>query len=79
MTYSEEEFEANKQALRDVNFFDLFNPSQPRAESEKQAQRLAICQTCEFFRPTSQTCKKCGCFMQLKVTLDNARCPVHKW
>jgi|694.fasta_scaffold01402_15 hypothetical protein len=79
MSYNEEELEANKKALKDVSFFDLFNPNQPRSESDLQAKRLSICQTCEFFRPIPQTCKKCGCFMKLKVTLDNARCPLHKW
>lgn len=79
MAYSEEEFEANQKALRDVNFFDLFNPNQPRSENDKQAYRLSICEKCEFFRHSSRTCKKCGCFMNLKVTLDNARCPLHKW
>jgi uncharacterized paraquat-inducible protein A len=79
MAYSDDELEANKKALRDVNFFDLFNPNQPRSDNDVQSERLAICETCEFFRHTSQTCKKCGCFMKLKVTLDNARCPMHKW
>ena len=24
-------------------------------------------------------CKKCGCFMPLKVNVPGAKCPVNKW
>lgn len=76
MAYSEKEFEENQ---REVRFLDLFNPTQPRSENEKQAYRLSICEKCEFFRQISHTCKKCGCFMKLKTSLDNAKCPIGKW
>lgn len=79
MTYDEELFEANKKATRAVKPWDLLNPNEPRALSEKAQARLAICEQCPFFRATSKTCSKCGCFMKLKVTLDNAYCPMHKW
>jgi hypothetical protein len=58
--------------------WDLFNGS-PRSQEELVEYRLKICRSCEFFRQTSQTCKKCGCFMKLKTTLEKAKCPVGKW
>lgn len=42
-------------------------------------ERFSICKECpEFFKPTGQ-CKKCGCFMRLKVVIPNQNCPLSKW
>lgn len=62
---------------RDVTPLDLFNPNQKRVSKEVLQERLDICKTCKFF--TGRRCVKCGCFMSLKGTLTNAKCPVHKW
>jgi hypothetical protein len=62
----------------DVRPWDLFNGS-PRSPEEVAAHRLEICKGCDFFRPMTQTCKKCGCFMAAKSMLANAKCPVGKW
>ena len=62
----------------DVKPWDLFNPNQQRSQEELAAYRLEICSACEFFSKTKQ-CRKCGCFMKLKVTLERAKCPIHKW
>ena len=49
-----------------------------RTEEEKQ-EKLNICLSCEhLFQPT-KTCKKCGCFMDLKTKLKNTVCPIGKW
>ncbi len=41
--------------------------------------RMKLCLQCEhFFKPTRQ-CKKCGCFMPIKVRLSGSSCPVKKW
>ena len=32
----------------------------------------------DLFTPTAQ-CKKCGCFMKLKVVIPNQKCPIGKW
>ena len=61
-----------------VSSYDLFNGS-PRSPEEVAAHRLEICKGCDFFRPMTQTCKKCGCFMAAKSMLANAKCPVGKW
>jgi hypothetical protein len=62
----------------DVRPWDLFNGS-PRSPEELTAYRLQICTGCEFFRKRTQTCRKCGCFMKLKTTLEHAKCPIQKW
>ena len=42
-------------------------------------ERMKMCLQCEhFFKPTRQ-CKKCGCFMPVKVRLPGSSCPVKKW
>jgi len=64
---------------RDVKPWDLLNPNMARSPEELALYRLEICKTCPFFRPKSQTCKKCGCFMKLKTTLEKAKCPIGKW
>jgi hypothetical protein len=63
---------------KDVTPFDLINGS-PRVEKNIKDIRLDICKTCDWFRPKTQTCKKCGCFMAAKSMLLNAKCPVGKW
>jgi len=62
----------------DVRPWDLLK-SGNRTPEEISNTRLEICKTCEWFRPKSQTCKKCGCFMRLKTTLEHAKCPIGKW
>ena len=63
----------------DVKPWDLFNPKQPRSAEELSEYRFNICKSCEWFRPVTQTCRKCGCFMKLKTSLENAKCPIGKW
>jgi hypothetical protein len=46
---------------------------------ERGNERYSICKECpEFFKLTAQ-CKKCGCFMKLKVLLPGQECPIGKW
>jgi hypothetical protein len=63
----------------DVKFIDLFNPNQARSDKDLVEERLAICNACEWLRPKTQRCRKCGCFMSLKTTLIQAKCPMGKW
>lgn len=63
----------------DVRPWDLLNPNSPRSSDELSEYRLKICNTCEWFRHNTKTCRKCGCFMKLKTSLENARCPIGKW
>lgn len=63
----------------DVEFLDLFDPSQPRSDKELIESRLEICNGCEWFHKRLHKCRKCGCFMKLKTTLRQASCPIGKW
>lgn len=63
----------------DVKFTDLFDPSHPRSERELIESRLAICNTCPAFNKRWAKCTKCGCFMKLKTTLKEAKCPIGNW
>jgi hypothetical protein len=63
----------------DVKFIDLFNPEKPRSDQETIDARLAICNTCPQLNKKLQQCRKCGCFMKLKTTLQQAKCPLGKW
>lgn len=63
----------------DVKPWDLFNPNKPRSPEELAQYRLEICKGCEWYRKNTNQCKKCGCFMKLKTSLANAKCPLGKW
>jgi hypothetical protein len=53
-------------------------PSVKLSESDRNS-RLAVCNSCEFlFKPTN-TCLKCGCFVQAKTYIPIAKCPLDKW
>ena len=43
--------------------------------------RLAICESnvCGVFNEKSSTCEQCGCYMPLKTTMANMRCPRDYW
>lgn len=62
----------------DVKVWNLFDGS-PRSSEELAKMRLDICATCEFYKPRTNQCKKCGCFMKLKTHLEHAKCPERKW
>jgi len=62
-----------------VGPWDLLNPNAPRTPEGLATARLEICQSCDWFRQRSQTCRKCGCFMKLKTQLEEAKCPLGKW
>ena len=68
----------NSENQRDVKPWNLIDGS-PRIPLEFAQARYDICKACEFFRPKTMTCKKCGCFMKLKTTLEQAKCPIGKW
>lgn len=58
--------------------WDLFNKELGRVETEVAADRMAICNGCEFLQAAG-TCSECGCFMAAKTKLPNASCPKGKW
>jgi hypothetical protein len=70
--------EKEKKMSDKVYPWDMINGS-PRVSAELVEERLSICSTCPAFRPLTQTCKKCGCFMKMKTQLEKAYCPLGKW
>ena len=64
---------------KDVKPWDLLNPNKERSPEELAQYRLEICKVCPAYRPLTNTCRKCGCFMKLKTQLKDAKCPIGKW
>jgi hypothetical protein len=62
-----------------VRPWDLLNPNVPRASQELANERYTICKTCPELIKLTYQCKKCGCFMKAKTTLQQATCPLGKW
>ena len=46
---------------------------------EEKTRRFGFCINCPDFIPEQSRCKICGCFMQVKVKLISAKCPIGKW
>ena len=42
-------------------------------------ERLAICGNCEHYNTNAKICKLCGCFMELKTSYSNMKCPKGYW
>jgi hypothetical protein len=49
------------------------------APRDVSRQRLEICEGCDRFQEKSRTCELCGCYMPLKTTMSNMKCPLDKW
>jgi hypothetical protein len=54
------------------------------ATPEEQKRRLEFCRACEHLLKIAGnkfvgSCKKCGCFMDMKVKFASASCPEGKW
>ena len=41
--------------------------------------RMEVCEACDRFVKDKQTCEICLCYMPLKTTMANLRCPLDKW
>jgi len=65
--------------MDNVKPWHLLNPKKPKLSEESSNKRLEICTGCEWYKITTSQCKKCGCFMKLKVVLEDAKCPIGKW
>ena len=42
-------------------------------------ERLKICESCDQYISLTKQCKKCLCFMPLKVRFKIFNCPLEKW
>ena len=62
-----------------VKPWDILNPSTPKSTDEIQKERLSVCLDCDKLIQLTKTCSQCGCFMEIKVKLMEAKCPLGKW
>lgn len=46
-------------------------------DADTANNRYSMCEGCEFFK--EKRCTQCGCFMDAKVHLELATCPLGKW
>ncbi len=51
----------------------------PNVTPDEYADRLDVCNTCEFFDKNAYRCTECGCMMQHKAKWATAVCPKNKW
>jgi hypothetical protein len=48
-------------------------------DMKTRLERAGHCQRCEYYRRTTKQCAKCGCLINLKVTIAKEACPEGKW
>ena len=41
--------------------------------------RLEECGRCDYYDKQQNRCRKCGCYMKVKVKFVNTSCPIGKW
>jgi hypothetical protein len=68
-------FKANQGETRPWDLLQADN----KTTDEIADQRYDICKACPELIKITKQCKKCGCFMNLKVKLAAAACPIGKW
>lgn len=68
-----------KKKLGDTRPWDALRKSNYVNDPKTADERYAICLACPSLMKTTKQCKECGCFMQLKVKIQNATCPLGKW
>jgi hypothetical protein len=48
------------------------------APRDVSRQRLETCEVCDRYT-AKKTCEICQCYMPLKTTMANMKCPIDKW
>ncbi len=61
------------------NILNTFESMQITTTTDIKSHRLSICQGCDKYEITSNRCKECGCFMQIKAAIKHSRCPLNHW
>lgn len=54
-----------------------FKGTKIQASKETQTERLATCTGCPY--RAENTCMACGCFINVKVKLQDSECPHKYW
>jgi hypothetical protein len=68
-----------KKRLGTTRPWDVFNPNAQTTTEEEASARYAVCLECPELVGLTKQCKKCGCFMAIKVKFKDASCPLDKW
>jgi len=68
-----------KQRMGVTRPWDMLNPSTEKVDDAEESMRYSMCNDCPEFIKLTKQCKQCGCFMNLKVKLKAAVCPIGKW
>lgn len=68
-----------KEKLGTTRPWDFINPNTEYATIEDESTRMSLCMDCPELIKVTKQCKQCGCFMNLKVKLKEAQCPLKKW
>lgn len=50
-----------------------------KVSKEVQEKRFNICLSCDKLYKPTLTCKRCGCFMNVKTWMPKEKCPLDKW
>lgn len=61
-------------SLNDLNKW-FFEP----ASKEVQAERIAICKSCDKYVSAIHLCSECKCLVDAKTRLARQKCPLNKW
>lgn len=59
--------------------FSVLNKVVPEKLRKKAEDRLNTCISCDKYNAHTKRCSMCGCFMEFKVFLPDAKCPLKKW
>lgn len=62
-----------------VTPLDALNPHTKKTSEEVANKRHSLCLVCPEFISLTKQCKKCGCFMPIKIKLESSLCPLGKW
>lgn len=71
-------WEEYKKKIGKTTPLDLLRPGE-YGDEDVARSRYEICLECPRLIRTTKQCRECGCFMQLKVKLRDAVCPIGKW
>ena len=63
----------------DLDLYGLSSIVSGQVSKEVAKKRLDHCKDCTFLIKKINRCKKCGCFMSLKVKFKGAKCPIGIW
>lgn len=57
----------------------MIDKSDEEVNKQTYHERLQICESCDQYIQLTKQCKKCLCFMPLKVRFRIFHCPLKKW